>query len=335
MLSNRQKLILKAIVENYIDTGEPMGSKDIARLPFLKFASSTIRYDMAELEKKGLLKKTHLSSGRIPSNEGLRYYLTKLLTRDEEVTKHFPVINNIINNYFYDPKEAVKKIIQYLSSVSNSTVLSIRPGIEKSTVKSIELIETNLPEAILLVVTEEGELVYDKIIIYADYTFKEFKNIINVFSNSLKGYNVKQIQNALFLRLAARNMRTLKFIEVQLLQILLHLFSRFNSNELLIAGSNHSVSLIESDDVEIAKEYLKRLNSPSFINYLKNDKGLTVRFGDEIDFLPSNKSSLITISYLYRNDKSKAILALIGPNRLSYCKIIPLFEYAAAKLAKI
>ena len=79
MLSDRQKLILKAIVEEYISTNEPIGSKSLTGKPYLKFSSATIRYDMQYLEETGYLEKTHTSSGRVPSNKGYRFYVDKLL----------------------------------------------------------------------------------------------------------------------------------------------------------------------------------------------------------------------------------------------------------------
>ena len=85
MLSDRQKLILKAIIEDYVTSNEPVGSKALTEKPYLDFSSATIRNDMQDLEEKGYLEKTHTSSGRIPSQTGYRYYVDHLIIRDEQV----------------------------------------------------------------------------------------------------------------------------------------------------------------------------------------------------------------------------------------------------------
>ena len=88
-LSNRQKLVLKSIIEEYVDSGEPVGSKVLTAKPYLDFSSATIRNDMAYLEELGLLEKTHTSSGRVPSELGYRYYVEHLVTRDYDVVNNF------------------------------------------------------------------------------------------------------------------------------------------------------------------------------------------------------------------------------------------------------
>ena len=85
MLSDRQKLILKAIIEEYVNNNEPVGSKTLTEKPYLDFSSATIRYDMQNLEENGYLEKTHTSSGRIPSEQGYRYYVDHLIIRDDAV----------------------------------------------------------------------------------------------------------------------------------------------------------------------------------------------------------------------------------------------------------
>ena len=96
MLSDRQKLILKAIIEEYVNTNEPVGSKSLTSKPYLDFSSATIRYDMQHLEEDGYLEKTHTSSGRIPSEVGYRYYVDNLIIRDDAVINYYRYIDEIL-----------------------------------------------------------------------------------------------------------------------------------------------------------------------------------------------------------------------------------------------
>ena len=98
MLSDRQKLILKAIIEEYVTSNEPVGSKSLTNKPYLDFSSATIRYDMQYLEENGYLEKTHTSSGRIPSQNGYRYYVDHLIIRDDDVTQYFKYVDEILDD---------------------------------------------------------------------------------------------------------------------------------------------------------------------------------------------------------------------------------------------
>ena len=122
MLSDRQKLILKAIIEEYVISNEPVGSKVLTGKPFLDYSSATIRYDMQSLEEDGYLEKTHTSSGRVPSEVGYRYYIDHLLTRDDEVSKYFNYIDEILDNENLTKEEALKKVTDFLSELTGSSL---------------------------------------------------------------------------------------------------------------------------------------------------------------------------------------------------------------------
>ena len=98
MLTDRQKLILKAIIEEYVTSNEPVGSKALTEKPYLAFSSATLRNEMQTLEEDGYLKKTHTSSGRIPSDIGYRYYLDHLFIRDEHVEDYYKYVDEILDN---------------------------------------------------------------------------------------------------------------------------------------------------------------------------------------------------------------------------------------------
>ena len=113
MLTNRQKLLLKAIVEEYVKQGTPIGSKSLIDKPYLQFSSATLRFEMAKLEELGFLEKTHTSSGRVPSRKGYQYYVDNLLTRDYDVIDDFPSIDEIFSVSKYSNREdTIKKALE-------------------------------------------------------------------------------------------------------------------------------------------------------------------------------------------------------------------------------
>ena len=143
---------MKAIIEEYVKTAEPIGSKALTSLPYLHFSSATLRHDMAELEQKGFLTKTHTSSGRIPSEEGYKYYVDNLVTRDSEVQSSFPIIDQIITSNSLKRDHAIEEAIKLLSELTSYTAFAVGPkGVELSI--KIDFVPLNGNEATVLIVT--------------------------------------------------------------------------------------------------------------------------------------------------------------------------------------
>ena len=137
MLSDRQKLILKAIIEDYVTSNEPVGSKALTEKPYLDFSSATIRYDMQDLEEKGYLEKTHTSSGRIPSQTGYRYYVDHLIIRDEQVLEYFKYLDEILDNKKLAKEDALKKLADFLSELTGYYTIILGSSADFAKVKKM------------------------------------------------------------------------------------------------------------------------------------------------------------------------------------------------------
>ena len=140
MITSRQKLILKAIIEAFVKDAQPVGSKALTQMPYLDFSSATLRYDMAQLEELGFLEKTHTSSGRVPSELGYRYYVEHLVTRDADVVDSFPLIDQIFLKNKLAREQAVEEAIHLLSELTNYTAMAVGPSSNQNTIKKIDFI---------------------------------------------------------------------------------------------------------------------------------------------------------------------------------------------------
>ena len=184
-LSNRQKLVLKAIIEEYVSSGEPVGSKVLTEKPYLDFSSATLRNDMAYLEEIGLLEKTHTSSGRVPSELGYRYYVEHLVTRDYDVVNQFPLIDKIFNDQSLNKGEMIKKAIDLLSSLTNYMTVASENRFDNTRIAKLDLVQISEYEALLLIVTNQAK-VETKQIRIPQMGIKEFKKVIDAFDKALK-----------------------------------------------------------------------------------------------------------------------------------------------------
>ena len=169
MLSDRQKLILKAIIEDYVTSNEPVGSKALTEKPYLDFSSATIRYDMQDLEEKGYLEKTHTSSGRIPSQTGYRYYVDHLIIRDEQVLEYFKYLDEILDNKKLAKEDALKKLADFLSELTGYYTIILGSSADFAKVKKMEIVPLSNTEAVMLIVTNTGQVQSQRITIPEGY----------------------------------------------------------------------------------------------------------------------------------------------------------------------
>src|SRR5690554_2626482 len=192
MLSSRQKLILKAIIELYVEYGEPIGSKTLTKLPYLDFSSATIRYDMQQLEENGYLMKSHTSSGRIPTQSGYRYYVDKLVTRDSDVEGVFPLIDEIFERNTYEREQAVREALNLITNLTKYTAVAIGPDVENSTIKKIDFIPISSNQAILLIVTNQGHVQHQNIVLDEKSEMSEIKSVVKTLDDLLKDRHLNE-----------------------------------------------------------------------------------------------------------------------------------------------
>ena len=169
MLTDRQKLILKAIIEEYVTSNEPVGSKALTEKPYLTFSSATLRYEMQHLEEEGYLKKTHTSSGRVPSEVGYRYYVDHLIIRDDDVMEYYKYVDDILDDEYNTKEEAIKKLCSFLSDLTGYYSAIITSPNDLAKVLKLEIIPVAETEALLLVVTSSADVRTQRIIIPKGY----------------------------------------------------------------------------------------------------------------------------------------------------------------------
>ena len=197
MLTDRQKLILKAIVEEYVETAEPVGSKVLTEKPYLGFSSATIRFEMAKLEELGYLEKTHTSSGRIPSELGYRYYCSNLVTRDYDVQDTFPLIDEIFEKKEFERDEAIKEALNLLSNLTNYTSVALGPDVNNTLVKKLDFVPLNERQAVILIVTEHGNVQNQIVTIPKEMNLEELRKIVVMLDDCLRDVPLSRVEKIL------------------------------------------------------------------------------------------------------------------------------------------
>lgn len=334
MLSNRQKLILKAVIESYIQDGQPVGSKAITEIPYLNYSSATIRFDMQVLEELGYLDKTHTSSGRIPSELGIRYYLNNLLTRDKRVVELFPLVDDIFRKNRYSKRKALEKAADLLSAITNYTAIGINPTNVTSYIKKLEFIELDKDEGVILIVVDDGTVLNQKITITNDLDIKELTNFFFELSKLLVNKSLSKARRVLIARHQSQEMRKLQAFEKNLLEILIELLTTSNEEQFYLSGVTNMFDDSYFTSFNSLKESMMQLNETNISDLISQDTGLVIRVGSDISFMPRSNFSIVSIPYRF-SASERGNLALIGPNRMDYRQVIPLIEYIALNLSEL
>ena len=333
-LSNRQKLILKAIIEEYVSTGEPVGSKVLTEKPYLDFSSATIRADMAYLEMIGLLEKTHTSSGRIPSVSGYKYYVEFLVTRDYDVVNHFPLIDRIFNDESLNKEQMIKKSIDLLSDLTNYMTLASENNYDHIKIAKLDLVQINDIEALLLIITSTAKVETRQIRI-PKMGFNEFKKVIDAFDKALHNCYISEIKYILRSENVANIISQYIDYQDEILRTFETAFSSFTKTKMIHSGIDTIFEIPEFRDVDKIKEIITAVNSEQINSLIaKPTRGLSVRIGQENNMSVMNDCSIVSVPYQIGDDEA-GMIAVIGPTRMEYNRVIPLLEYIAKNMSKL
>jgi heat-inducible transcriptional repressor len=334
MITSRQKLILKAIIEAYVKDAQPVGSKTLTQMPYLGFSSATLRYDMAQLEELGYLDKTHTSSGRIPSEKGYRYYVEHLVTRDEDVMDKFPLIDEIFFKNKLAREQAIEEAIKLLSELTNYTAMAVGPSNQENTIKKIDFIPINDKEAVVLIVTDQGHVQHQNIRIPDDMQINDLKDVIKTLDELLRNRFISEASHILTLEFAKSEIESFIDYQSQLVHSFIHAFSKFAQENLYLSGVTNVFEQPEFHNVTHIKNFVDMLDRRELVKLIGDREGLSIKFGSDLQLIPMENCTIISVPYRI-SETERGTIAVLGPTRMEYSKVIPLVEYIASTLGKI
>ncbi|MFA5720503.1 MAG: heat-inducible transcriptional repressor HrcA [Acholeplasmataceae bacterium] len=332
MITNRQKLILKAIIEIYMETGLPVGSKILTDWPYLDYSSATIRYDMQVLEEYGYLEKTHTSSGRIPSKLGYRYYLDNLVTRDSNIDSIFPMIDQLFEHE-RNKETTVKQAIDLLSELTSYTSIILGPNEDLTRIKKIDFVHINENEAVILIVTDKGH-VQSQTFKINGYGSEQFKETINTLDDLLRNKYLKDAKEILSRSFMTDDVIGYMRYQDQIIDAFVRAFTKMSEEDVYLAGLGNMITQSEIEDPEELRRLLHILDRKDVLKVIGRTNKLSFKIGREAEFMPTDRCTIISVPYAV-SDEEMGTIAIIGPTRMDYAKVIPLMEYIAKNITKL
>ncbi|MCT4613065.1 MAG: heat-inducible transcriptional repressor HrcA [Clostridia bacterium] len=339
MLNERKFRILEAIVKDYIETAEPVGSRTISKKYDLGVSPATIRNEMADLEELGLLLQPHTSAGRIPSELAYRLYVDNMLSYDNLNDLRESIISKIEHIKSSALKEnkksnyLIQEIGKLVSSITNYPVIVSTPK-KDNKIKHLELIPVDKNMVVLMLVNDKNMVKTYSINTALEIDKEEIKKISEMLNDHLKGLMIRDINYPLIQTLKKLMGNYKGMLEV-VLELIAKMVETKDESEIFVTGANKVFELPEYKDVLKAKTVLKILEEKDKMKEVldKNQRpGIGVVIGTENKIDEIKDCSLITANYTM-NGEIIGTVAILGPTRMDYSQIISILAFISQNMS--
>ncbi len=331
-MESRALKILEIIVDEYIRTGEPIGSKAIQALLDIQVSSATIRNEMASLEQQGYLEHPHTSAGRIPTFKGLRFYIERLSGQNALKEEERAEIDRLFENSENQTDEAIiENASRALAEITQCAIVSTNDAARFSVITKVEVIPTGRRMYVLLMVTSGGHIKNRVCRLSFDLTEEQMRFFQQFAQENLTGIPPESVSEEFLTSLSAALGSYLVSLS-PLLKGIADLSAEMMNDTIMIEGEENLIACPELKGTEIAAALRQRNEFTRLLD--ETFGGISVMFGREDDTFVISNSSMITGSFSKSGERAGSF-GVIGPLRLDYKKIIPYIEYFTRKVSNL
>lgn len=328
-MDDRKLRILAAVVDEYIVTGEPVGSKSIMK--YVGASSATIRNEMAELEKQGYLEQPHTSAGRVPTYNGYRLYVDRLLTTSPLSDEEKQLLDSMIDTDGYSEEGIVRSAQNALAELTQYATFVSSENPKFSVISKVEVIPTGKRLYVLLLIASNGKIKNRTCRVEIDLTQEQLDYFAQFIRDNLEGVPLEVLSEEMLTKLETA-MGTYLLTLSPLMRGVFDMTRELVEREVNVSGVGNLLQCDEFDRNEIVsfmehREDLRKLVDDSL-------SGIHVMFSDEDDSFVIGNSSLISSDFT-KDGQVAGHLGLIGPMRINYKKVIPYVEYFADKISEL
>ena len=332
-LDRRKLKILQAIIDDYVMTASPVGSRTISKRTDIGLSSATIRNEMSDLEELGYLQQPHTSAGRIPSDKAFRLYVNQMMTDSNLSSDEIKFINAYIRQRANSIESVVKQTAELLSDMTKYTSMVLSPQLKDIRLKHIQIVALNDSTAIVVIITDTG-LTRNA---YIKLPYGIRPDILESLSSKLSGalydkrivdITPEQITNVLM-----EYECNLDFVSSIMKRLDTGLAS--DADSLLLYGTNNLLMHPEYSNIDKARQLLQVFEEKdSLYNVLSNATKMefTITIGSENETPPMRDCSIVTATYRI-GDMPIGSMGVIGPTRMNYPKVLALLKYLGQSLS--
>lgn len=329
MLGTRQKELMKAIVEEYISTARPVGSKLLCKK--FKVSSATIRNDMSILEELGYLEKQHISSGRVPSSLGYRYYVDNLMEPKKISGEDMLKLQTIFSNKELNLNDAILKSLEIVSDITNYTSIVLGTTSNENLLEKVEIIPISDGKVVAIVVTDKGHVENKSINIPKSIDMKEVAKTAELLNKMLKHTPINEVPSKLEFDIKPIIGNYVKDYEVLYNAFYEALSSFQNGRDVHFEGKTNILKQPEFNTVDSVKNIISKFESKELVSKIEEtDDEVKVYIGVESDL----DENVTVIKTKYNAGGKTGTIAIVGPKRMDYERVLNMLEYIKSEINK-
>ena len=321
MLTKRQENILKLIVEHYVKLAKPISSNSICKK--LKCSSATVRNEMASLEEAGLLEKTHTSSGRIPSENGYRYYVDNLMELKKMNAEDMLKLQIIFHNNQLPLSDCITKSLQVISDMTSYATIVLGSSSHDNMLKQIEVVPIDDVSMIVIIVTDKGHVEHKEIRLEG-ISLDDIKKTVGLINNLIIGTPIDEVSTKLEYEIKPIIGRYVTEHE-RLYNAFYNVFSDFSTNDINVVGRTKFLEQPEFTSVAKIKTIFEKLDDEETLREIEkdDDNNIKIYIGKENNI----DEDVTVIKTKFKNGNEEGTLAIVGPKRMDYERVVSMLEF--------
>lgn len=332
MLTERQRMILSAIIDDYVRSAEPIGSRSISKRGNVGFSPATIRNEMSDLEEMGYLEQPHTSAGRIPSHKGYRYYVDHLLGHGTLHNNDLDSMKGAFAERIQEMEGVIQHVAGMLSSLTNYTSIVLGPEVFSTTLKHLQIIPLTETTAVAIIVMNTGHVENKTVSIPEGIRMSEIEKVVNILNAKLKNVPLIEFKSRLYNEISSELSKYVNGYQ-ELLAVVESVLQSNEKDRVFLSGMTNMLTQPEFKDVDKVKSIFDLLEeAPTLIKlFTSANEGIEIKIGAENSIEAINNCSLITASYSI-GDKPLGTIGILGPTRMEYGRVISLMEHLSKHL---
>ena len=335
-LTERKKKVLRSVVDLYIRTAEPVGSKAITELPDMKYSSATIRNEMADLTAMGYLEQPHTSAGRVPSAAGYRLYVDELMLDYRLSMDETKSISSAIEEKMQRVDKMMEKVAKLVSQATDLPAISLASRAFGATVKRFELILAGQGSVILVIMLSTEEVVNKLIKLPLNVTEGDLKILSAVLNATMSGISTEEFTPELLERVMGAAGSAASLVPI-IMEFTTETLNRQGSTNMAVAGHMRLLGQPEYRDVDKAQRVMSSLDEDALANLpavMQNQNGTKVLVGPE-NVAQELKDTSVVMTKFDIGDGLQGMIGVVGPTRMDYAKVTARLSYFAESLSKM
>ena len=331
-MNERKLQILQAIIMNYLETAEPVGSRTISKKFVTEFSSATIRNEMSDLEEMGLIVQPHTSAGRIPTSSGYRLYVDQIMKKDQVSGQEKDVLRSMLKEKTMQLDSLLKEIGDILAAMTKYTSVVTMPQLRRVELKHVQLVPLDQKSAVMILVVD-GNIVRNHIIPLAGpVSDRKLYEVSDVLNKELCGRAIDDINLPLIQKIKKECGLDSDTME-SLLNAINDTLQHSADTDVFTAGTTNILNFPEFSDIARARSLMEFFEQKDQVLHMirlededdDSKTGLKIRIGTENTIEQLHDCSIVTANYRY-NDSSVGSISVVGPMRMNYNMVVSALE---------